>query len=184
MLQQVHEATLEAGAYPSPLNYFSFPKSVCTSVNEVHIPPPLSPPPPPRLSSPCCIFKGSCLSLSGIEQICTWIFTPSIVQPGNCILSVLHSAAEAAQECNQRQPVHAMRFGSTAKALAECRLKYYRISECFQCFYLILARFGSEEPQWASSFLWPSEEKFKPDQGDFSPYRLRGAQSWDSMALL
>ncbi|KAK9868002.1 hypothetical protein WJX84_011144 [Apatococcus fuscideae] len=31
----VHEATLEAGAYPSPLNYFSFPKSVCTSVNEV-----------------------------------------------------------------------------------------------------------------------------------------------------
>lgn len=31
----VHEATLAAGAYPSPLNYFNFPKSVCTSVNEV-----------------------------------------------------------------------------------------------------------------------------------------------------
>eukprot|EP01023_Acetabularia_acetabulum_P023141 TRINITY_DN22713_c1_g1_i1.p1 TRINITY_DN22713_c1_g1~~TRINITY_DN22713_c1_g1_i1.p1 ORF type:complete len:388 (-),score=59.70 TRINITY_DN22713_c1_g1_i1:697-1860(-) len=31
----VHEATIQAGAYPSPLNYFSFPKSVCTSVNEV-----------------------------------------------------------------------------------------------------------------------------------------------------
>jgi methionyl aminopeptidase len=31
----VHEATVEAGAYPSPLNYFNFPKSVCTSVNEV-----------------------------------------------------------------------------------------------------------------------------------------------------
>ncbi len=31
----VHEATLEAGGYPSPYNYFSFPKSVCTSVNEV-----------------------------------------------------------------------------------------------------------------------------------------------------
>eukprot|EP00210_Caulerpa_lentillifera_P005593 g5350.t1 len=31
----VHEATIKAGAYPSPLNYHSFPKSVCTSVNEV-----------------------------------------------------------------------------------------------------------------------------------------------------
>ena len=31
----VHDATIERGAYPSPLNYFHFPKSVCTSVNEV-----------------------------------------------------------------------------------------------------------------------------------------------------
>ncbi|KAJ2355233.1 Methionine aminopeptidase 1, partial [Coemansia sp. RSA 2618] len=31
----VHEATVERGAYPSPLNYYNFPKSVCTSVNEV-----------------------------------------------------------------------------------------------------------------------------------------------------
>ena len=31
----VHEATIERGAYPSPLNYHLFPKSVCTSVNEV-----------------------------------------------------------------------------------------------------------------------------------------------------
>jgi methionyl aminopeptidase len=31
----VHAATLRAGAYPSPLNYYGFPKSVCTSVNEV-----------------------------------------------------------------------------------------------------------------------------------------------------
>jgi len=31
----VHEASMEAGAYPSPYNYFNFPKSVCTSVNEV-----------------------------------------------------------------------------------------------------------------------------------------------------
>ena len=34
---QVHEATIEAGAYPSPLNYYNFPKSVCTSVNEVGV---------------------------------------------------------------------------------------------------------------------------------------------------
>ena len=33
--EQVHEATVAKGAYPSPLNYFNFPKSVCTSVNEV-----------------------------------------------------------------------------------------------------------------------------------------------------
>ena len=30
-----HEATLERGGYPSPLNYRGYPKSVCTSVNEV-----------------------------------------------------------------------------------------------------------------------------------------------------
>ncbi len=31
----VHKVTVERGAYPSPLNYYKFPKSVCTSVNEV-----------------------------------------------------------------------------------------------------------------------------------------------------
>jgi len=31
----VHSAILRAGAYPSPLNYSGFPKSVCSSVNEV-----------------------------------------------------------------------------------------------------------------------------------------------------
>eukprot|EP00542_Grammatophora_oceanica_P009814 CAMPEP_0194038772 /NCGR_PEP_ID=MMETSP0009_2-20130614/10985_1 /TAXON_ID=210454 /ORGANISM="Grammatophora oceanica, Strain CCMP 410" /LENGTH=430 /DNA_ID=CAMNT_0038681391 /DNA_START=18 /DNA_END=1310 /DNA_ORIENTATION=+ len=31
----VHEATISRGAYPSPLNYHGFPKSCCTSVNEV-----------------------------------------------------------------------------------------------------------------------------------------------------
>ena len=31
----VHEETIKRNAYPSPLNYRNFPKSVCTSVNEV-----------------------------------------------------------------------------------------------------------------------------------------------------
>ena len=31
----VHDYTIEHGAWPSPLNYRGFPKSVCTSVNEV-----------------------------------------------------------------------------------------------------------------------------------------------------
>ena len=31
----VHDTAIELGAYPSPLNYYNFPKSVCTSVNEV-----------------------------------------------------------------------------------------------------------------------------------------------------
>lgn len=31
----VHNETIKRGAYPSPLNYYNFPKSVCTSVNEV-----------------------------------------------------------------------------------------------------------------------------------------------------
>ncbi|KAF3917913.1 hypothetical protein ABW20_dc0108829 [Dactylellina cionopaga] len=30
----VHKATIERNAYPSPLNYNNFPKSVCTSINE------------------------------------------------------------------------------------------------------------------------------------------------------
>jgi len=30
----VHNYTIENGAYPSPLNYHGFPKSVCTSVND------------------------------------------------------------------------------------------------------------------------------------------------------
>eukprot|EP00049_Salpingoeca_infusionum_P025307 m.18513 g.18513 ORF g.18513 m.18513 type:complete len:395 (-) comp7892_c0_seq1:2267-3451(-) len=30
-----HEACVERNSYPSPLNYFNFPKSCCTSVNEV-----------------------------------------------------------------------------------------------------------------------------------------------------
>ena len=31
----VHEAIVERDCYPSPLNYKTFPKSCCTSVNEV-----------------------------------------------------------------------------------------------------------------------------------------------------
>ena len=31
----VTEETIKRGAYPSPLNYHGFPKSCCTSVNEV-----------------------------------------------------------------------------------------------------------------------------------------------------
>uniref|UniRef100_A0A1I8HCZ4 Methionine aminopeptidase n=1 Tax=Macrostomum lignano TaxID=282301 RepID=A0A1I8HCZ4_9PLAT len=31
----VHEASIERDCYPSPLNYYGFPKSCCTSVNEV-----------------------------------------------------------------------------------------------------------------------------------------------------
>jgi methionyl aminopeptidase len=31
----VHDACMERDVYPSPLNYYNFPKSVCTSVNEV-----------------------------------------------------------------------------------------------------------------------------------------------------
>ena len=31
----VHEACVERECYPSPLNYYEFPKSCCTSINEV-----------------------------------------------------------------------------------------------------------------------------------------------------
>ena len=35
--QVVHQAVISFGAYPSPLNYKRFPKSVCTSVNNVAV---------------------------------------------------------------------------------------------------------------------------------------------------
>ena len=31
----VHEYIIDAGAYPSPRNYYGFPRSCCTSVNEI-----------------------------------------------------------------------------------------------------------------------------------------------------
>ncbi|HSN97598.1 MAG TPA: M24 family metallopeptidase, partial [Candidatus Nanopelagicales bacterium] len=31
----VHEDTIRRGGFPAPLNYHGFPKSVCTSINEV-----------------------------------------------------------------------------------------------------------------------------------------------------
>ena len=31
----VHEDTLARGGFPAPLNYRGFPKSVCTSINDV-----------------------------------------------------------------------------------------------------------------------------------------------------
>ena len=30
-----HEACMERNSYPSPLNYGKFPRSICTSINEV-----------------------------------------------------------------------------------------------------------------------------------------------------
>ena len=33
-------------------------------------------------------------------------------------------------QCGAGQCQHTMRFGSTAKVLLKCKLKYYRISEC------------------------------------------------------
>lgn len=49
----VHEYTVEHGAYPAPLHYINFPKSVCTSVNEARRPRHPRPPrprAPPRLA--------------------------------------------------------------------------------------------------------------------------------------
>lgn len=33
--ETVHKVTIDHGAYPSPYNYFNYPKSVCTSINEI-----------------------------------------------------------------------------------------------------------------------------------------------------
>lgn len=59
---------IEAGAYPSPLNYYNFPKSVCTSVNEVWPKPThcgvIRPPPLPLCTAP--------YALSTFAR-CTWL---------------------------------------------------------------------------------------------------------------
>ena len=36
-IPDIHEMCLVRDCYPSPLNYYQFPKSCCTSVNEVDI---------------------------------------------------------------------------------------------------------------------------------------------------
>ena len=36
--KELHELILSAGAYPSPLGYKGFPKSICTSINNVSPP--------------------------------------------------------------------------------------------------------------------------------------------------
>lgn len=33
--RMAHEEIIRIGAYPTPLNYYGFPKSICSSVNEV-----------------------------------------------------------------------------------------------------------------------------------------------------
>ena len=74
----MHEATVAAGAYPSPLNYNHFPKSVCTSVNEVSQRPTCSAPPA------CHAHQGShvaCLS----QVICHGIPDRRPLQDGDIV---------------------------------------------------------------------------------------------------
>lgn len=33
--EQIHKLIIINGAYPSPLNYLGYPKSICTSINNV-----------------------------------------------------------------------------------------------------------------------------------------------------
>lgn len=81
---QVHEATIAAGAYPSPLNYGNFPKSVCTSVNEA--------------SSPCrpvtnikeptmavAFALGLSHSISAVQVICHGIPDQRPLQDGDIV---------------------------------------------------------------------------------------------------
>ena len=52
---------------------------------------------------------------------------------------------------------HTMRFGSTAKVLLKCKLKYYRISECTRPFWRMLA--------CTQSTTLPGEQQHACDQG-------------------
>lgn len=71
----VHEACIERDCYPSPLNYYNFPKSCCTSVNEVicH-----GIPDTRKLLVSivywCRIFRESCTKIEWIVMILGWRF--------------------------------------------------------------------------------------------------------------
>ena len=49
-----------------------------------------------------------------------------LVQTGQCAVGPCLPGVEVLMTSKRH---HTMRFGSTAKVLAECKLKYYRISE-------------------------------------------------------
>ncbi len=73
----------------------------------------------------------SFLVLHGIHQV------PQPLNPllGLLLCPYIHDCWRWFPCCFVGQWAHpgAMRFGSTAKVLAECKLKYYRISECLGC---------------------------------------------------
>ena len=75
-----HDVTVAGGGYPSPLNYCSFPKSCCTSVNEARPPPSNRPSfPTPRRPSP---VSPSCPK------------SPSSCMRGNLLYGVLDTLAK------------------------------------------------------------------------------------------
>ena len=85
--------------------------------------------------SPPALPNGSRLSLMLPEKItgsCNKRHIPTIMSAGICLLCQHQLGQQISEE-----PVHSLRenpctrhYGSTAKVLAKCMLKYYRISEC------------------------------------------------------
>ena len=65
-----------------------------------------------------------CSRGTGIRQMCVASCRPSSMRFRTCMWIRPHEPE------NQPGHGHTMRFGSTAKVLPKCMLKYYRISEC------------------------------------------------------
>ena len=71
-------------------------------------------------------YQETCMDVHehglGPGDQCDWTAVANMLHGPKSRLSYLHK--------NSRPHRGTMRFGSTAKALAECKLKYYGISEC------------------------------------------------------
>ncbi len=75
------------------------------------------------------------------------VTTVPFIEPGTAPLQVhpcrsgcARSAPEGSWARLSAERQHTMRFGSTAKVLAKCKLKYYRISECSRPSFLLIWR--------------------------------------------
>ncbi len=73
----------------------------------------------------CCLMP----SQSTIQEKSSYcpLLHMGFVDPKNSSLSCDPSQPQLHEPC---ECIHTMRFGSTAKVLLKCKLKYYRISEC------------------------------------------------------
>ena len=82
------------------------------------------------------LLHGLCANLSKALHCCRH-FPPCIQQAVDCFCPSLPILLQSVLGCPsspssafRTHHCHTTKFGNTAKALAECKLKYYRISEC------------------------------------------------------
>ncbi|EDO44113.1 predicted protein [Nematostella vectensis] len=121
----VHKAIIEHGAYPSPLNYRGFPKSVCTSVNEVAV---------HGIPNSRCLQNGDLLSVDislfygGVHgDLCETFLVGNVDESGRRLVDICRqSLDEAISICGPG--VRMSTIGNTISLFA--KKSGYSVSEC------------------------------------------------------